>query len=68
MACPKCGSDKVERFTLHALSCVACGHDGRSSEFDSGKKPVLCEGCGINRADPPSRLCPGCEAYRDHQR
>jgi rubrerythrin len=27
-----------------------------------------CIECGTNYADPPSRLCPGCEAYREHQR
>jgi hypothetical protein len=27
----------------------------------------LCLDCGKNRADPPSRLCPGCQAYREHQ-
>jgi hypothetical protein len=35
---------------------------------ESGRKPrypVLCEECG-NYADPPSRLCPGCEAYQAH--
>jgi hypothetical protein len=26
-----------------------------------------CVECGVNWSDPPSRLCPGCEAYRDHQ-
>ncbi len=34
------------------------------------KKPrpsPMCEECGVNRADPPSRLCPGCQAYREHQ-
>ena len=30
-------------------------------------KRVRCEGCDINFADPPSKLCPGCQAYRDHQ-
>ncbi len=29
-------------------------------------RPVLCEDCGKNPADPPSRLCPGCEAYCEH--
>lgn len=28
----------------------------------------LCEECGIFPADLPSRLCPGCEAYQEHQR
>jgi hypothetical protein len=27
-----------------------------------------CVECGIYLADPPSRLCPGCEAYREHTR
>lgn len=25
-----------------------------------------CEDCGRFAADPPSKLCPGCEAYREH--
>jgi len=28
--------------------------------------PPMCADCGINRSDPPSKLCPGCQAYRDH--
>lgn len=31
-------------------------------------KPKLCADCGRFPADPPSRYCPGCEAYREHQR
>lgn len=27
-----------------------------------------CDDCGKNWADPPSRLCPGCQAYQEHQR
>lgn len=34
--------------------------------FDSDLPP-MCDGCGLNRADPPSKLCPGCQAYREHQ-
>ena len=26
-----------------------------------------CRGCWVNWADPPSQLCPGCQAYREHQ-
>lgn len=29
--------------------------------------PRPCEGCASGIAEPPGRLCPGCEAYRDHQ-
>jgi hypothetical protein len=32
------------------------------------KKPLMCEDCGKYPADYPSRLCPGCEAYQEHQR
>jgi hypothetical protein len=28
--------------------------------------PPMCDDCGVNRSDPPSKLCAGCEAYRDH--
>ena len=33
-----------------------------------GKFPKICEDCGKNYADPPSRVCPGCEAYTEHKR
>lgn len=28
--------------------------------------PPICKECGKNPSDPPSKLCPGCEAYREH--
>jgi len=31
------------------------------------KMPPVCDGCGKGYADQPSKLCPGCQAYRDHQ-
>lgn len=45
----------------------------RQLDIESGKRmdrirrPPICEGCGINRSDPPSKLCPGCQAYQEHQ-
>jgi len=30
------------------------------------RRPRLCEECGQNPADIPSRLCVGCDAYREH--
>ena len=27
----------------------------------------LCQECAKNYADPPSKLCPGCEAYQGHR-
>lgn len=32
----------------------------------SGPTLKKCVGCGVNYADPPSKLCPGCQAYKDH--
>lgn len=41
----------------------------RSSPETSAKpkRPPICEGCFANRSDPPSKLCPGCQAYKEHQ-
>ncbi len=30
-------------------------------------EPVMCDSCGKHPADLPSCLCPGCEAYQQHQ-
>ena len=32
------------------------------------RKQIMCESCGANPADLPSKICVGCDAYRDHQR
>lgn len=32
------------------------------------RRAKKCAECGTHWADPPSTLCPGCEAYRDHTR
>lgn len=29
---------------------------------------LLCDSCLIYPADFPSKYCPGCEAYREHQK
>lgn len=42
------------------------GH-GRVTCEMAKNAPVYCEECLDNIADPPSRLCPGCEAYKEHQ-
>ncbi len=28
--------------------------------------PMLCSSCGENFADTPNKLCPGCDAYKEH--
>jgi hypothetical protein len=30
------------------------------------KRRVMCEDCRKYPADLPSRICPGCDAYREH--
>ena len=34
---------------------------------DCDGRPGLCKDCGRYPSDPPSKLCPACEAYREHQ-
>lgn len=31
------------------------------------KRPIKCEECGKDYADPPSKLCPVCQAYKEHR-
>lgn len=63
----------------YQATCARCGHTwpcritagdrlALQKELRAFSKPPLCEECARYRADPPSRLCPGCEAYREHQR
>lgn len=40
---------------------------GERTLADCEMRPPVCVGCGVNRADPPSKMCPGCQAYREHQ-
>lgn len=41
--------------------------DGSRGVFDEQQiRAWFCIDCGINRADPPSARCPGCDAYREH--
>lgn len=54
--CPYC--DRCHADTLLKLA--------NSTRREPGGE--LCEECGKYFRDPPSRLCPGCEAYKEHQR
>lgn len=33
MKCPKCGSDRVERYISSMIDCMDCGHMGGAVEF-----------------------------------
>ena len=47
---------------LYEITCPECLRDGQAPANRN-----LCVDCGKNYADPPSELCPGCEAFRAHQ-
>lgn len=40
--------------------------DAQIERVRARRRPRLCEECGVYPADPPSKICPGCEAYREH--
>jgi hypothetical protein len=53
-----------------AHTCRHCHERLLAIELYRGEamRPPICEECGVNRSDPPSKLCPGCQAYQEHQR
>lgn len=61
-----------QKENLNAAGFIAYCHSrtGNKNPRIKGdrRKAGLCEDCGIFHADSPSRVCPGCEAYREHQR
>jgi hypothetical protein len=58
--CPKCGAESGDDWSQCEGSCpIPASPHYRVS-------PPRCESCGINPADPPSKLCVGCQAYREH--
>ena len=66
--------DEIERLRAREarlLDIIRC-YNSDDALFDHEKVvrdvslPKLCEDCRKNWADWPSKLCPGCEAYREH--
>ena len=66
--CPECGSIKFKQAFDGERECKDCGQSWYKDVNYSSPFPLLrCEGCNTNYADSPSTLCPGCQAYREHQ-
>lgn len=55
------------RRTARQLKHIVAKLERKAKEIDGTRRPKKCDECGINYADPPSKICPGCEAYREHQ-
>ena len=50
-------------------TCDDCGHHRIATDAQMKVHEELasrCYECEVNYADTPSKLCPGCQAYRDH--
>lgn len=70
---------EIERMqaALSQIDAVCMDYKSAPTEFIRGIIKRVCEqktgmpdkciDCGENYADPPSKLCPGCQAYREHQ-
>lgn len=60
------GENAFERVNCMDLVALAAEFWQASPARQRAPRRRRCESCGLNWADPPSRLCPGCHAYRDH--
>jgi hypothetical protein len=54
-------------FLLVFAMAVKCISNGGRLWVNRFENPRMCRECEQNYADPPSLLCPGCHAYKDHQ-
>jgi predicted amidophosphoribosyltransferase len=66
-------ADKIEHSDVEKHRAALREADSklyRTSDIEAayGPRRKRCVECGKNWADHPSQLCPGCAAYREHQR
>lgn len=64
--CPLCGAlggDDSDDITAKCAAAIVA-----NDPLTADVTPALesCASCDVNLADPPSKLCPGCQAYREH--
>jgi hypothetical protein len=51
-------------------TCDSCGYAWTATDTQMKRHEEAmsrCYECEVNYADTPSKLCPGCQAYREHQ-
>jgi len=69
--CEPCAHEEYEIDILTGrATCDACGSVWNATEDQMKRHEQLaaqCYECAVNYADTPSKLCPGCQAYREHQ-
>lgn len=58
--------DPIAAYFENAVRLQALIHTGKDIARPKRRRSKMCKECGVNSADPPSRICPGCEAYREH--
>lgn len=58
---------KVKRILANKPSKRPMQNSGRKIPSRPFSRRKRCDGCESGWADPPSKLCPGCQAYREHQ-
>ena len=54
---------KTEQLVMHS----ALRRSVKKIDNHKHVRRIKCSGCDSNYADYPSKLCPGCQAYKDHQ-
>ena len=65
------GEQPLRQMSQEELAVMIAMEQALKAAYERGVKtamPPLCDECGQDYSDPPSKLCPGCEAYREHQR
>ena len=61
------GHSMTTKSELFAMLAAAAKNGGGCVTVLDSRKPPVCKECGIHLSDPPSKLCPGCKAYKEHQ-
>lgn len=59
-------ADRVECFVASTY-VDATKRPRRTVSGIAQRSRIVCEGCGQNIVEKKGNLCPGCDAYRDHQ-
>ena len=66
---PSTGDDDIWDASEHRFVPRQCAcNPGCMSCTPACRSSGLCAECGLFRSDPPSKLCPACQAYQEHRK